>query len=212
MRERHEFSAIKRITSQIFGHQAIRDLKLRWFDPTQAYCQDRIDKGLTEGLMLRRASCTIYLAQESDTLGKDSELASTLAQGKPVVAYIPDASNEYFKTHMEGLREAHPNQSDAEILISQLQIYDPASAWNDGVVREWCSSPKDADTEQLRERVLNSMRSHFDKRAATLGDSHPLGIQVNLQTGVANGVLVVRNIEQCAQLIRNIGPVSTKLS
>jgi hypothetical protein len=50
--------------------------------PTQAYCSDRIDKGIAEALMLKRAQCTIYLAQESDTLGKDSELASTLAQGK----------------------------------------------------------------------------------------------------------------------------------
>jgi hypothetical protein len=52
--------------------------------------------------MLRRASCTIYLAQESDTLGKDSELASTLAQGKPVVAYIPDVTEEYFAAHLDG--------------------------------------------------------------------------------------------------------------
>jgi hypothetical protein len=29
------------------------------------------------------------MAQESDTLGKDSELAATLAQGKPVIAYVP---------------------------------------------------------------------------------------------------------------------------
>jgi hypothetical protein len=102
MREKHEFSAINSLTSNIFNDSAVRDLKLRWFDPTQAYCQDRIDKGLSEALMLRRASCTIYLAQESDTLGKDSELASTLAQGKPVVAYIPDVTEEYFAAHLDG--------------------------------------------------------------------------------------------------------------
>ena len=64
-------------------------LKLRYFDPTQSLCENRIDKGLVEGLMLKRASCTIYMAQEIDTMGKDSELAATLAQRKPVIAYVP---------------------------------------------------------------------------------------------------------------------------
>jgi hypothetical protein len=40
--------------------------------------------------MLKRARCTVYSVQDTDTLGKDSELASTLAQGKPVIAYVPD--------------------------------------------------------------------------------------------------------------------------
>lgn len=65
-------------------------LKLRWFDPTQSYEGSVIDKGLVEGLMLKRASLTIYMAQEGETLGKDSELAATLAQGKPVIAYVPE--------------------------------------------------------------------------------------------------------------------------
>ena len=39
--------------------------------------------------MLKRAKCTIYLAGETETLGKDSELAATLAQGKTVIAYVP---------------------------------------------------------------------------------------------------------------------------
>jgi hypothetical protein len=43
--------------------------------------------------MLRRAACTLYLAQETDTLGKDSELASTLAQGKTVIAYVPQVKS-----------------------------------------------------------------------------------------------------------------------
>jgi hypothetical protein len=34
----------------------------------------------------------------------------------------------------------------------------------------------------------------YDHRARTLMTSHPLGIQANLVTGVANGVLVVRAI------------------
>ena len=44
----------------------------------------------------------------------------------------------------------------------------------------------------------------YDKRARTLRDSHPLALQVNLETGVANGVLVVRTVADCAALLRRI--------
>ena len=37
-----------------------------------------------------------------------------------------------------------------------------------------------------------------------LRESHPLGIQVDLRTGVANGVLVVRSVGDCANLVRRI--------
>jgi hypothetical protein len=67
----------------------IANLNIRYFDPTQSYTGSRIDKGLVESLMLKRAKCTVYSVQDTDTLGKDSELAATLAQGKPVIAYVP---------------------------------------------------------------------------------------------------------------------------
>ena len=204
MREKHEFIAINRLTSAIFQDPSLADLKLRWFDPTQAVCPDRIDKGLSEALMLRRASCTIYLAQESDTLGKDSELASTLAQGKPVVAFVPEVTDEYVQAHLHVLEESHPKKSEPEILLGQLAIYDPAAAWSDPIVRGWCDAPLEVDESALRQRLSNSMKRHYNKRAETLRESHPLGIQVNLKTGVANGVLVVRTVPDCARLIRNI--------
>ena len=108
MRRRHEYLEVAEFTDDVFKHAAIRDLKLRWFDPTQAYCSDRIDKGLAEALMLKRAKCTLYLAQESDTLGKDSELASTLAQGKPVIAYVPSHSEEQIAASVSRLDETRP--------------------------------------------------------------------------------------------------------
>lgn len=39
----------------MFQQEPVKGLKLRYFDPTQAFCEDRIDKGLVEGLMLKRA-------------------------------------------------------------------------------------------------------------------------------------------------------------
>ena len=69
-------------------------LNLRFFDPTQSYMSNRVNKGLVESLMLKRAKCTVYSVQDTDTLGKDSELAATLAQGKPVIAYVPEKTLE----------------------------------------------------------------------------------------------------------------------
>ena len=94
MREKWEYEKAFDFARKVFSKDGpLGDLNLRFFDPTQSYCPGRIDKGLIEGLMLKRAKCTVYLAQETDTLGKDSELASTLAQGKPVIAYVPEFEN-----------------------------------------------------------------------------------------------------------------------
>jgi hypothetical protein len=154
--------------------------------------------------MLKRATCTIYLAQESDTLGKDSELASTLAQGKPVVAFVPEATPEFITRHLEDQREANPESSETELLLDQLRVFAPALAWQDATVRQWCSDVGPIDAAALKSTLADAMRKQYDTRARTLRESHPLGIQVNLNTGVANGVLVVRSVEQCAQLVRRI--------
>lgn len=44
----------------------------------------------------------------------------------------------------------------------------------------------------------------YDKRADTLSRDHPLALQVSLSTGVANGVLVVRSVDQCARLLERV--------
>lgn len=205
MREKHEFVAMNDIGRQIFNHPSLKDLRLRWFDPTQAYCPDRIDKGLAEALMLRRASCTIYLAQVSDTLGKDSELASTLAQGKPVIAYVPEVNEEFLDRHFETLRQSEPKKTEFQIYLDQLRVFDADAAWKDETVRGWCAAETEPeDFDELKKRVRGCIRDRYDRRAANLRDHHPLGIQVNLGTGVANGVLVVRNPDDCANLVRGI--------
>lgn len=89
MREKWEFEETNGFIDKLFKKELKNLPGIRWFDPTQSYCDSVIDKGLVEALMLKRAKCTIYMAQETDTLGKDSELAATLAQGKPVIAYVP---------------------------------------------------------------------------------------------------------------------------
>lgn len=202
MRERHEYFWVNRIIKEIFNHATLKPLKLRWFDPTQAYCRNRIDKGLAEALMLKRAKCTIYFAQESDTLGKDSELASTLAQGKIVVAFVPAVDEPYVKDWLDTLSHLNPGKSLQEILLAQLRLFNPALAWEDPAVLRWVAAPQEMDLDQARGKLLSTMKSHYDKRANTLQDDHPLGMQVNLEQGVANGVLVVRSVADCVEIVR----------
>ncbi|NOZ93250.1 MAG: hypothetical protein GXP47_00725 [Acidobacteria bacterium] len=204
MRERHEYLFVSRVTKKIFEHDRLKPLNLRWFDPTQAYCPERIDKGLAEALMLKRAECTIYLAQESETLGKDSELASTLAQGKPVIAYVPEGIPEEVDLILKDLRNVYPEKTEVEILMDQLRIYNPKLAWESDQVREWLANPSQADPANVRQLLEREVRDTYDRSADTLKAKHPLGIQVNLSSGVANGVLVVRTIDDCAELVRRV--------
>ena len=204
MRERHEYVAVSRFTKELFATKALAKLNLRWFDPTQAFCENRIDKGLAEALMLKRAKCTIYLAQESDTLGKDSELASTLAQGKTVIAYVPQFDEADIDRHLMAVRVSSPETDERSIVLGQLRLCDPLAAWNDPQVGSWIAEPPRMNLKAAKGKLAAKMKAHYDKRAKMLREDHPLGIQVNLDTGVANGVLVVRTIPQCAELVRRV--------
>ncbi len=202
MRERHEYLMVHETTRGIFSHRALKKLKLRYFDPTQAYCIDRIDKGLAEGLMLKRAKCTIYFAQESDTIGKDSELASTLAQGKAVIAYVPRPTKNAAKKIVDLLAPVGGNYQ--EVILKQLRLQEPNAAWSDSQIREWIDTPSKMDRKIGIARLQAAMERQFERRNKLLREIHPLGIQVNLRTGVANGVLVVNTVDQCAKLVRAI--------
>lgn len=89
MRTDADFVSVNRFVTTLFSHPDVRPLKLRYFNPTQSWIDDRVAKGLVEALMLRRAAITIYMAQKEDTFGKDSEASVSLGQGKPVIVYVP---------------------------------------------------------------------------------------------------------------------------
>jgi transcriptional regulator with XRE-family HTH domain len=89
MRVDADFVSVNRFAKELFNHPNLRLLNLRFFNPTQSWIDDRVAKGLVEALMLRRAALTIYMAQKSDTFGKDSEASVALGQGKPVVVFVP---------------------------------------------------------------------------------------------------------------------------
>lgn len=202
MRLKHEYIFVNRITKEIFSDPKIKRLKLRWFDPTQVFCSNRIDKGLLEGLMLKRAKCTIYLAQETDTFGKDSELASTLAQGKPVIAYVPEGNKNDVDELIQDLVKIHENKKTKfEIIVDQLLIFKPDIAWKDESFRQLLNNPNEENLERITKIFYKTVKEHYNKRYNTIKYNHPLGIQVNIDTGVANGVLVVRDVKQCVELL-----------
>jgi hypothetical protein len=205
MREPHEFLFVAKFCKDLFEREDLQPLKLRYFDPTLAYTPDRIDKGLCEALMLRRAKCTIFLAQETDTLGKDSELASTLAQGKTVIAYVPTVTDEYFQEFSDQLFTGATTAVERKNkILNSLKSINPGLAWTDRTVQSWLQDAEFCSESELLTRLKTELSTHYDKRATVLEKNHPLGIQVHLATGVAVGVLVVRNIDHCAQLLVTI--------
>lgn len=223
MRETWEYFGLYRFINDLMKSDFLSDLNLRYFDPTQSFTKNRINKGLVEALMLKRAQCTVYSIQDNDTLGKDSELASTLAQGKPVIAYVEHVDVEK--------REAELYCGDLAMLRGRLNIILSAGEVRDRMTPEvqetagdvhafvveqiWQGLPDSERDEAYRKTHSASLRAlcHFvateearlyDKRADLLKGKHPLAIQVNLDTGVANGLLVVREVSKCAELLRRI--------
>jgi hypothetical protein len=227
MRKRWEYEDLFDFVSALTGREELAGLNLRYFDPTQSYTHNRVNKGLVESLMLKRAKCTVYSVQDTDTLGKDSELAATLAQGKPVIAYVPEVvpaqrvaallaedpvtvqerlrfvlyADEYFAANLspedrefvQSFRE--PERFERERIWRSIPDVEAVEAF-----RQAYAQP----LERLCGIIASSEARIYSRRARTLRDSHPLAIQVNLDTGVANGVLVVRNIPDCANLLRRV--------
>ena len=222
MRKRWEYEDLFDFVKTLMAHPELADLRLRHFDPTQAYTDNRVNKGLVESLMLKRARCTVYSVQDTDTLGKDSELAATLAQGKPVIAYVPTINvgqraqaladedpvtiqdrlrfviyaDEYFASSL--------GTDDLEFLrtFQEMERFERARVWRsvpDPEVVAGLRQTHAASIDRVCRLIAASEARIYDRRARTLKESHPLAIQVNLDTGVANGLLVVRNVPDLAR-------------
>jgi hypothetical protein len=292
MRNKWEFEETYEFIENLFPHDKkgknnkIANYNLRYFDPTQSKCSHSRDKGLIEGLMLKRVKCTIYMVQESDTFGKDSELASTLAQSNPVIAYVPQYSIEayaekvksypleFFKKRLmlwksEGLfkdPELIPKfRSVAEPYVDIIDNFLASSSGNirpedsiirqlvDGIAKDkkltanfdnvyngffkanesliqsylsafdgelkendeifqfayWEEKEKDFKANYKSFELICKLLAivecyNFNKRADTLMWRHPLSVQIDINSGVANGLFVVRSAEKCIDLLCNI--------
>lgn len=219
MRESWEYESTAEFVKAVFANSRIKRLRLRHFDPTLSFLKNRIDKGLVEGLMLKRAGCTLYMVQESDTLGKDSELASTLAQGKPVIAYVPRMTPEQVKKMIKPyplrfvikrimLLMGEDRFSGQELLtvgefIRRVASFDPVFSLVGDEEAKFVRT-NHREVEKAKKILASAESAYFDKRANDLIENHPLAIQVHLESGVANGVLVVRSPNECCELLRRL--------
>lgn len=205
--------------------KTLEELKARYFDPTQSYDKNRINKGLIESLMLKRAACTVYSVQDTDTLGKDSELAATLAQGKPVIAYAPtinveDKTSRYFEERPANLKsrlqfvlyadERNLKPEETSYLLNflpRLEEFENQMLWksitDEAAMKRFQQDHRDELTRFCQILAASEERI-YTKREQTLRKDHPLAIQVHLDSGVANGVLLVREIQTCADLLLRV--------
>ncbi len=217
MRESWEYSDVNKLCRKVFGSPRLKPLRIRYFDPTQNYNENSIAKSLIEGLMLKRAKCTLYLVQETDTMGKDSEMASTLAQGKPVIAFVPQIKIIKRKKELQQL-SLHNLLEKSELLRRYIAPIDATEFDTLKRVFEKISSNSQLDllkqkkalikTKQRFEKFIGLIAKYeaefYEKRAQTLMFKQPLRFQINLESGVANGVLVARTPRQCSELIYRV--------
>lgn len=96
MREKKHFEAMADNCALIFGDPALKDLNIRYFDPTMSAAKSHEDKGLVECLMVRCAKALVYCAGERDSYGKDAEAAMALSLGKPVIFYCESEEKQAF--------------------------------------------------------------------------------------------------------------------
>lgn len=259
MRDDSDFVSVNRFVQSLFLHPDVKSLKLRYFNPTQSWIEDRIAKGLVEALMLRRSSATIYMAQKSDTFGKDSEASVALGQGKPVIVYVPRLlvpdvgldsseigrlSDEELQRRLQEIDPEEVSESmDHEALLGAVlnSLLSKASdeAIAGAVAQHWADFG--LDSVEARQRIREDLRGDyiewirriavagrddiprlpsglragiqssllanaliFERRATLFREKHPLALQVILSTGVLNGILVVRSVESCARLLRQV--------
>lgn len=102
MRTRKDFRDMANACDEIFGDDRLKDLQLRYFDPTLSAAAGHEDKGLIECLMVKCAKVLVYCAGETETYGKDAEAAMALSLGKPVIFYCDHEKKRRF------YRDVHP--------------------------------------------------------------------------------------------------------
>ena len=102
MRDRSDFRKMADFCEKIFRAPSLKNLTLRYFDPTVSAAEGHEDKGLIECLMVKSAKVLVYCAGKKDSFGKDAEAAMALSLGKPVIFYCDETERERF------FSEIHP--------------------------------------------------------------------------------------------------------
>lgn len=196
MRKYRDYLSVGRFVHNVFSSHKIRALKIRHFDPTLVYSEDRFCKGLVESLMLKRAKCCIYCVQETDTLGKDSELATMLAQGKPVIAWVPEVKDiDSYASQLIADSKSEDPKNALQVLRSYL-----ITGFPDTILANQ-ELLKTTSEDTIARKIAECSKERFEQRAHQLLKKHPLAMQVDLKTGVAHGVIVARTEQVCTDIL-----------
>lgn len=102
MRTRHDFRTMAETCDRIFSDGRLKNMNLRYFDPTLSAAGGHEDKGLIECLMVKCAKVLVYCAGDKESYGKDAEAAMALSLGKPVIFYCDQEQRGRF------YRDVHP--------------------------------------------------------------------------------------------------------
>lgn len=106
MRKRSDFRNMAKDCDYIFNSERLSSYRIRYFDPTLSAAEGHEDKGLIECLMVKCAKAVVYFAGESDSFGKDAEIAMAMSLGRPVIIVCPDTvKGEHRETFF---RDIHP--------------------------------------------------------------------------------------------------------
>lgn len=253
MRDHADFVSANSFVEHLFQSPHLKLLNLRYFNPTQSWISDRVAKGLVEALMLRRAKLTVYMAQKTDTFGKDSEASVALGQGKSVVVYVPkiidresgvdsemlfkmdevQLADRYTTLGLEDEEGLDKRERVRHILERQLFALSPTDLAR-VLVRHWADFDLLGEVPKMPESVRVEARNYleyissenivqlpnisqsaaieivkrlvdvglqFESRARTFKEIHPLALQVIIESGVLNGIVVVRSVDLCAEII-----------
>ena len=229
MRTDADFASVNTFVEALFSHDSVRPLKLRYFNPTQSWIEDRVAKGLVEALMLRRADFTIYMAQKQDTFGKDSEASVALGQGKPVIVYVPrlvvpevglDTSDVGTLPKDELLRRLRSavgtddvdDTADAQALTSQYiqaRLRRASDAAIIGAVRShWADFDLVGEANRAEESMRKAYRKWLD--GVVSGKTPALTKQLRL---TVEGILtaLATNFEKRAHVFREIHPLALQV-
>lgn len=102
MRNRQDFRNMATACETIFSDHRLKDLQLRYFDPTLSAAGGHEGKGVIECLMVKCAKVLVYCAGDRESYGKDAEAAMALSLGKPVIFYCDSDLRHRF------YRDVHP--------------------------------------------------------------------------------------------------------
>lgn len=102
MRTREDFRVMADTCERIFADSRLKEINIRYFDPTLSAAGGHEDKGLIECLMVKCAKVLVYCAGDKESYGKDAEAAMALSLGKPVIFYCDHEQRQRF------YRDVHP--------------------------------------------------------------------------------------------------------